>query len=230
MQLGISNTQNSADVMAVTAPASDDARQRSTNESSGSGLSFRDVLDAINPLNHIPIVSDIFESATEHQPSTFARLVGGTLFGGPIGFVASLAGVIYRGESGQSPIQSAYAALTGESASSQVAFAETAPGEQDQQVAQNITMGPPSPDAQKAIASLDSESRTALNGSLPTATSGDHGPSMPVPAKRGVTSTTPVSAQTVLDLYGASPASAHTSYRRAQLRPYLKEVSVSQVL
>lgn len=76
------------------------------------GLTFGDVLDAVNPLNHIPIVSDLFASVTEHTPSAASRLVGGALLGGPIGFVASLASVIFEGETGNTPAQAVYAALT----------------------------------------------------------------------------------------------------------------------
>ena len=80
------------------------------------GLTFRDVIDAINPLNHIPIVSDLFASATDHKASTASKLIGGTLLGGPIGFVASLATVIFENATGESPTQAAYAALTGTTA------------------------------------------------------------------------------------------------------------------
>jgi len=80
------------------------------------GLTFRDVIDAINPLNHIPIVSDVFASATDHKASTASKLIGGTLLGGPIGFVASLATIIFENATGESPTQAAYAALTGTTA------------------------------------------------------------------------------------------------------------------
>lgn len=52
--------------------------------------SFWDVLDIINPLQHIPIVSDIYQELTGDKIGVAARVAGGTLFGGPVGLIASL--------------------------------------------------------------------------------------------------------------------------------------------
>lgn len=54
-----------------------------------SGVSFGDVLDAINPLQHIPIVSSVFRAATGTAISGFAQIAGGALFGGLAGGVVS---------------------------------------------------------------------------------------------------------------------------------------------
>lgn len=51
--------------------------------------SFWDVLDVINPLQHIPVIGNLYREATGDQIGVGARLVGGTLFGGPLGLVAS---------------------------------------------------------------------------------------------------------------------------------------------
>lgn len=51
--------------------------------------SFWDVLDVINPLQHIPVVSNLYREATDDKIGVGARLLGGTLFGGPIGLIAS---------------------------------------------------------------------------------------------------------------------------------------------
>ena len=56
------------------------------------GLSFGDVLDIINPLQHIPVVSTIYRMVTGDEIGMGARLAGGALFGGPLGIAA--AGVI----------------------------------------------------------------------------------------------------------------------------------------
>lgn len=53
--------------------------------------SFWDVLDVINPLQHIPIVNDIYRDLTGDKIGVGARLVGGTLFGGVIGLAAAAA-------------------------------------------------------------------------------------------------------------------------------------------
>lgn len=51
--------------------------------------SFWDFLDVINPLQHIPIVNDIYREVTGDKIGVGARLVGGALFGGPVGLIGS---------------------------------------------------------------------------------------------------------------------------------------------
>lgn len=53
------------------------------------GFSFSAFLDIINPLQHIPVVSTIYRAVTGDTIENGSRLIGGTLFGGPIGFIAS---------------------------------------------------------------------------------------------------------------------------------------------
>jgi hypothetical protein len=55
------------------------------------GLTFEDVLDLINPLQHIPVVSTLYRSITGDEISHGARIFGGALYGGPIGLVSAVA-------------------------------------------------------------------------------------------------------------------------------------------
>ena len=64
------------------------------------GFGFFDFLDIINPLQHIPIISGLYRKITGDEISPGARLVGGGLFGGPIGFAAALANVVVEDASG----------------------------------------------------------------------------------------------------------------------------------
>ncbi len=58
--------------------------------SGGDGPSFKDVIDTINPLQHLPVVSAIYREITGDEPGAASRLVGAGLYGGPIGFVGEL--------------------------------------------------------------------------------------------------------------------------------------------
>ena len=59
------------------------------------GFDFGDLLDVINPLQHLPIISSIYRTLTGDEISPASRLAGGALFGGPIGFASAFAtGVI----------------------------------------------------------------------------------------------------------------------------------------
>lgn len=169
-------------------------------------LSFRDVLDAINPLNHIPIVSDIFASATGHKPSSLSKLAGGAIIGGPIGFVASLAGVIFEDATGTSPVGAVVAALTGEAVGTQVADNAVAAEE-------------PAAIAQAAPTDAIEVVENAPMKLAALAPNAGKAPAL-----------TYETNQAVLSLYGASEQSVHDSYRKAQLRPYLTDVTVSKVL
>jgi hypothetical protein len=58
------------------------------------GPTFFDILDIINPLQHIPIISTLYRAATGDEIDPVPRIAGGALFGGLIGAVSSLVNVV----------------------------------------------------------------------------------------------------------------------------------------
>lgn len=67
---------------------------RYDKETSGSSdddgsMSFLDIIDVANPLQHIPGVSTVYRELTGDELSPAARVAGGTLYFGPIGFIAA---------------------------------------------------------------------------------------------------------------------------------------------
>jgi hypothetical protein len=52
-------------------------------------LTFSDILSVINPLQHIPVVSTLYRWITGDTIKPAARVVGGALYGGPIGMVSA---------------------------------------------------------------------------------------------------------------------------------------------
>jgi len=52
--------------------------------------SFGDILDIINPLQHIPIIDEIYRNLTGDKIGVGARVLGGALYGGVIGLGAAL--------------------------------------------------------------------------------------------------------------------------------------------
>lgn len=62
---------------------------------------FSDLLDVVNPLQHLPGVAPVYRASTGDTISTAARLAGGALLGGPVGFAIAA-------------IDAGIAALTGE--------------------------------------------------------------------------------------------------------------------
>jgi len=65
------------------------------------GFTFWDFVDIINPLQHIPIVSAVYRDMTEDNLDPAPKVMGGTLFMGPIGLVSSLADVWVQHETGK---------------------------------------------------------------------------------------------------------------------------------
>jgi len=59
----------------------------------GDHFSFHDILDAINPLQHIPVVSTIYRAVTGDTLGEAARVVGDGLYGGVVGVIAGLVDV-----------------------------------------------------------------------------------------------------------------------------------------
>ena len=65
------------------------------------GLTFGDLVDIINPLQHIPVISTIYRALTDDQIEPGSRLAGGALFGGGIGFASALFNAVLENATGQ---------------------------------------------------------------------------------------------------------------------------------
>jgi hypothetical protein len=103
---------------AVPTAASQVASENGTAEAKESrplfgkdGFTFGDLLDIINPLQHIPVVSTVYRAITGDKIDAGSRIIGGGLFGGPIGLVASMVSGIVEEATGKDPGEHALAAL-----------------------------------------------------------------------------------------------------------------------
>jgi hypothetical protein len=102
------------------------ARQRELgfDEPSAGDFTFGDFIDIINPLQHIPIVSTLYRAITGDEISPHARILGGTLFGGPTGFLAAIANVFYEEVAGEDIGETVMALFTGDDTEAEPQFAE----------------------------------------------------------------------------------------------------------
>lgn len=62
------------------------------------GFTFGDIIDIINPLQHIPIVSSLYRDITGDTIAPAMKIAGGALFGGPIGAVTSMITVAFQSQ------------------------------------------------------------------------------------------------------------------------------------
>ncbi|WP_156994966.1 hypothetical protein [Elstera litoralis] len=74
----------------VASAAEVQAEAKADGKTTDDGLTFADVLDTINPLQHLPIIGTIYRELTGSTLSPAARIIGGGLYGGPIGVVLSM--------------------------------------------------------------------------------------------------------------------------------------------
>lgn len=87
----------------------------STNHAWKNGsFSFHDILDTINPLQHIPLVGTLYRWITGDEPGNVARIVGDGIYGGPVGLGIGMMSTAFEEETGKDPGAAVIAALTGE--------------------------------------------------------------------------------------------------------------------
>lgn len=79
------------------------------------GLTFGDLIDVVNPLQHLPVVGNVYRWLTGDDLSPAARVAGGALYGGPIGLAGSIGQLIVNGVMGGAPDQEVLTALLGPS-------------------------------------------------------------------------------------------------------------------
>ncbi len=87
-------------------------------QSESAEASFGDVLDIVNPLQHIPGVASVYRDVTGDEISGHAKVLGSTLYGGPLGMLAGSLSAAMTEESGKSFTETAVAGFTGGSGSS----------------------------------------------------------------------------------------------------------------
>ncbi len=73
-----------------------------------------DVIDIINPLQHLPIVSILYREITGDEIKPAMRILGDIGYGGPTGFLSSVGQVLFEAIFGDDMAGTAIALITGE--------------------------------------------------------------------------------------------------------------------
>jgi hypothetical protein len=71
-------------------------------DSDDKGIELSDVIDILNPLQHIPFVSSLYRELTGDTISPSCKIAGGALLGGPLGLISSVCDVVVTEENGKS--------------------------------------------------------------------------------------------------------------------------------
>lgn len=117
-------------------------------------FSFWDLLDIVNPLQHIPVVSTLYREFTGDGIGAVARLAGGGLLGGIPGLVSAVIDVALEDSTGKDVGENVLALLEG------------GPEDESSALAQRASERPPTAAAQpslagKFLAQLSPEARAA---------------------------------------------------------------------
>ncbi len=67
----------------------------------GKKRSFSDLFDYVNPLQHLPVVGGVYRAITGKKVDSSAQIVGGLLYGGPIGLASAAFNVLLEGSTGR---------------------------------------------------------------------------------------------------------------------------------
>ncbi len=73
----------------------------SQNPAAPEEFGFGDLLDMVNPLQHIPVVGHLYRSLTGDQIRPIGEIIGGAVFGGPLGAASGLVNAVIEEETGK---------------------------------------------------------------------------------------------------------------------------------
>lgn len=80
----------------------------------GEDIGFGDFIDLINPLHHLPVIGPLYREITGDEIKPAAQILGGFLYGGPVGLVTSASQAIAEEATGKDVTGHVMAALFGE--------------------------------------------------------------------------------------------------------------------
>jgi hypothetical protein len=166
------------------------------------GFSFKDLLDVINPLQHLPVVSVIYRHLTGDTITPAAKVVGDTAYGGPIGLATSLGDLLFQDLTGKGVGDTVYAMVTGDDTStvgSPTGYAAAGP---EKKPAEQVAAAAPS---------IPEDPRAPL--AAPT-TPVEVIPAIAEPSLRGVTQTVSDTVSTLADETGQQAVKAYRAAGR----------------
>jgi hypothetical protein len=86
-------------------------------------FSFGDLLDIVNPLQHLPVIGTLYRAVTGDEIGTPEKLVGDAIYGGPWGLVSSLADTAFESATGRNFGDTVLSLVTGKPDDKPVALA-----------------------------------------------------------------------------------------------------------
>lgn len=124
---GAAGKSESFSQMVRQSSAASDVASSGDNDGGGFIGFIKTVIDIINPLQHIPVISTMYRHITGDEISPVARIAGGALYGGPIGLAAGVANAAVEDATGKDIGETMLAMVTGDDKTSPQKPAKEAP-------------------------------------------------------------------------------------------------------
>ncbi len=102
-----------------------------SHNSSKETFGFRDLIDMVNPLQHIPLVNIAYQKIVGDEIKPISKIVGGAVFGGVLGAGSALADVAITAQTGKNIGEHALAFASQTTAPSQPVKSSTEPPKND---------------------------------------------------------------------------------------------------
>jgi hypothetical protein len=150
---------------------------------------FDDVLDVVNPLQHLPIVGTVYRAITGDKIGDVEKVAGDTLYGGPIGLVSSLADVAFEKITGKDFGDTVMAFVGLDHNDTSTALASNTPKQEPRPATGNATAEKTANTATKGPAPLSQ--LASITPIIPTVNSTEN-PTASAPEKRAVTPSAPI--------------------------------------
>ncbi|MCB1650841.1 MAG: hypothetical protein KDI46_02190 [Alphaproteobacteria bacterium] len=74
---------------------------QNASQTNSEEFGFGDLVDMINPLQHIPVVGHVYREITGDEIKPIGKIIGGGIFGGPLGAASGLVDTIVENETGK---------------------------------------------------------------------------------------------------------------------------------
>jgi hypothetical protein len=72
-----------------------------TRKNSDEAFQFKDVIDIVNPLQHFPLIGTAYRNITGDELHPMSQIIGGAIYGGPIGAISGTANAITKVQTGK---------------------------------------------------------------------------------------------------------------------------------
>jgi len=85
----------------TSAGGTSSASSAKSSRDDGWDFSFKNLLDIVNPLQHLPVIGTLYRAITGDSIATPEKIAGDALYGGLWGFVSSLADTAFQAVTGK---------------------------------------------------------------------------------------------------------------------------------